>query len=114
MLPHLPLRPLVIGHLHLVAAQGHDRAAGLHGRGDHRPALWRVLQRNRTFRRGRGGCGLLAGPALAAAGWLRAGPPRLSDLARSRAAATRPANSGWARVGRDRNSGCAWVATKNV
>ena len=31
---------------------------------------------------------------------------------RASAAATRPANSGCARVGRDRNSGCAWVATK--
>ena len=28
------------------------------------------------------------------------------------AAAIRPANSGWARAGRDRNSGCACVATK--
>src|SRR5215472_17072261 len=38
----------------------------------------------------------------------------LADLARarSRAAAMRPANSGRGLVGRDRNSGCAWVATK--
>ena len=35
------------------------------------------------------------------------GPRTVADLA----AATRPANSGWGRVGRDRSSGWAWVET---
>ncbi len=35
------------------------------------------------------------------------------ESARWTAAATRAANNGCARVGRDRNSGCAWVPTKN-
>ena len=47
--------------------------------------------------------------ALAAA-WTSTSTSR-SARCRASAAPTRPANSGWAASGRERNSGCAWVPT---
>ena len=54
-------------------------------------------------------------PELASQSSLRRSPDssigNRSSFCRSIAAPTRPANSGCGRVGRDRSSGCAWVAT---
>ena len=76
---------------------------------EHRPGLDQVVQRPVARPRG-----IDAGPAhgseTAASRGRSTSTSRLSRC-RSTAAATSPANSGWARFGRDRSSGWAWVET---
>src|SRR5215472_18233390 len=98
---------LAVWHPHGVPPDRHDAALGDHVGGCHRPAPGQV---------GQPLCAGGAGHALA----IERPPPTAAtdwlcdrDLERSSAAAIRPLNSGCGLVGRDRNSGCAWVAAKN-
>src|SRR5580658_69569 len=94
---HVPFGQMIFGGTDLVAAYGDQLAADQLRRGGDGPVLGLVLDDH----------------AVAAA---RAPARLLAEaraLDRASAAAIRPSNSGCGRVGRDRNSGCAWVPTKN-
>src|ERR1700745_4122276 len=79
------------GHPDLVGQQGDQPAPDQLGRRDNGPVRGLVCEVH----------------ALATARALT-----LAALDRARAAAISPVNSGCGRVGRERNSGCAWVPTK--
>src|SRR5207245_7030756 len=83
---------IIVRHAYLIGPYGDQPATGQLGRGDDGPVRRLVLQVH----------------ALATAREAAA----LAALDRARAAAISPLNSGCGRVGRDRNSGCAWVPTK--
>ena len=100
MLHHLALDDLAVRHQDRVAAERDDGAPGVLGGGDHRPLLGNVLEDHP----------LTGDHALAAA--RRPVPLAVTDRACSFAAETSPVKSGCGRVGRDRNSGWACVATK--
>src|ERR1700733_10421897 len=89
---------MIVGHANLIAAHRDQPIAQQFLRRLDWPVLDRVF--DGVFHQAVATARVVPGTASA---------PR--DLAR--AAAIRPENSGCGRVGRDRNSGWAWVATKN-
>ena len=94
---HVPFGHIIVGGEDLIGPYGDQAATEQLSRGDDRPVLGLVGDVH----------------AVAAA---RASARLLADardLDRASAAAIRPSNSGCGRVGRDRNSGCACVPTKN-
>src|ERR1700691_5255756 len=93
---------MIVGHANLIAAHRDQPIAQQFPRRLDWPVLDRVFDVvfDGVFHQAVATARVVPGTASA---------PR--DLAR--AAAIRPENSGCGRVGRDRNSGWAWVATKN-
>src|SRR6202453_597520 len=91
---HVPFGYLIVRHPDLVGPYGDQPATDQLRRGDHGPSLGHIRDVH----------------ALATA---RALAAEVAALERARAAAISPLNSGCGRVGRDRNSGCACVPTKN-
>src|SRR6185437_9310700 len=132
VLDHVPLRQVPAWHLDPVGPQGDKNAAEIARVAHDLPLLTDVMQPRpgpargllpgiRVSGPGVSGPGVprhripVAGHALAAARRTLGAPAPVVRAARecSSAAATRPLKSGCGRVGRDRNSGCAWVATRN-
>src|SRR5215471_8933963 len=103
MLHDVPWCHIPIGHADLIGPQHHEGAPR-----PPRPALYRPVPPAVTEPR----FGQFHGHALAAARCALAAGAVRTILECSRAAATSPVNSGCGRVGRERNSGCAWVATR--
>src|SRR5260370_11126041 len=113
VLDDVAIGPLPVGHLHGIPPDRDDAAGSEHLGGHRGPVLHGIRQPGAAI----GGTRSVAAHALAierAAAAAEATDAAADfDLDRSSAAAITPWNNGCGLVGRDRNSGCAWVATKN-
>src|SRR5262245_13658513 len=115
MANHIALDEPAVGHPHRV---GHDRdepSSAPDSRCDDRPLLRSVtyVGPHRMRRCTVAGIRVAFGTHMdGATAGAATGDDATAARRRSRAALTKPTNSGWGRVGRDRSSGCAWVATK--